>query len=106
MKGWQQCAAVASAAVAMGWSASTQAAANVSVDVEIAPPAPRYEVVPPARAGYVWAPGYWRWDAPHHHHAWVGGRYMHEHRGEHWVPQQWSQHNGRYHFDDGHWERG
>ena len=38
-----------------------------------APPAPRYEVVPPPRHGYVWAPGHW---APR------GGGYV-------WIEGRW-----------------
>ena len=34
------------------------------------PPAPVYEVVPAPRAGYVWAPGYYRWDGDRH--VWTG----------------------------------
>lgn len=37
-----------------------QAAAQVSVNINIGtpPPAPRYEAPPPPRGGYIWAPGY------------------------------------------------
>lgn len=104
MKGWKnRWAAIAISAAAIG---IPQAASAVSFDVEIAPPPPRYEVIPPPRAGYVWAPGYWRWDPRHHHHVWVGGRYMRGHHGEHWVAHSWHEHDGRYRFEDGHWERG
>jgi len=106
MKRWRQMAAIASAVTAMGWSASSQAAANVYFDVEVAPPPPRYEVIPPGRVGYVWSPGYWRWDAPRHRHLWHGGHYIRERHGEHWVHEHWTEHNGRYRFNEGHWERG
>jgi hypothetical protein len=78
--------------------------AAVAVDIDIAPPAPRYEAAPP-RAGYVYAPGYYRWDEGHHQHVWVAGEYLRERPGEHWVPNRWTEHNGRYHFDEGRWER-
>ena len=56
-------------------TASTVAApvtsyAGVNVDIDIAPPALRVETAPPARVGYVWGPGYWRYD--HGRHVWVG----------------------------------
>jgi len=35
--------------------------AQISVTINIAPPAPQYEVVPAVPPGYVWAPGYWAW---------------------------------------------
>ena len=35
------------------------ASAEVAIFVDVAPPAPRYEVVPVPRHGYAWQPGYW-----------------------------------------------
>src|SRR5579862_154640 len=40
-------------------SAPSIGAAGVVLDVDVAPPAPRVEVVPVARPGFVWAPGFW-----------------------------------------------
>jgi len=76
----------------------------VGIDINIAPPAPRVVEVPPPRPGFVWAPGYYRWDG--HRHVWVDGRFIRERRGSHWVPEHWDQRHGRYHFIPGHWERG
>ena len=45
--------------------------ARTFVEVQIAPPPPRVEVVPAPRVGYVWAPGYWRWNG--HRHVWING---------------------------------
>ena len=39
----------------------------VDLYVNIAPPAPRYEVVPAPRAGYVWQPGVWEWRGDRHY---------------------------------------
>lgn len=78
--------------------------ARVDVDVEIAPP-PVYENAP-VREGYIYTPGYWVWDDAHHRHIWKKGEYVREHRGEHWVPHAWQERNGRYHFNEGHWEHG
>jgi hypothetical protein len=30
---------------------------------------------------------------------------MRERRGYAWVPHRWEERNGRWHFEDGHWER-
>jgi WXXGXW repeat (2 copies) len=76
----------------------------VGIEIEVAPPAPRVVEVPPPRPGFVWAPGYYRWDG--HQHVWVDGRFIRERRGSHWVPEHWNEHHGRYHFEPGHWERG
>jgi hypothetical protein len=45
--------------------------AGVSIDIDVAPPPARVEVVPDARPGFVWAPGYWEWRG---HRARVGRR--------------------------------
>ena len=81
----------------------TIASAGVSIDIDIAPPPVRVEVVPPARVGYVWAPGYWEWRD--HAHVWVGGRYIAERRGYRWVPDRWEQHGPHWRHEAGHWER-
>jgi hypothetical protein len=74
------------------------------VEVTVAPPAARIVAVPAARRGYVWAPGYWRWNG--RAHVWVDGRWMRERRGEHWVPAHWEEgRRGYWHFEAGHWER-
>jgi hypothetical protein len=73
------------------------------VDVDVAPPPPRVVVEPALRVGYVWAPGYWRWNG--RQHVWVDGRYLHERRGYHWHPAHWDARGSRYHFEEGHWER-
>ena len=42
-------------------------ARTVEFEVDVAPPAPRVEVVPAPRAGYVYEPGYWRMTASNTH---------------------------------------
>ena len=76
----------------------------VGIDINIAPPPPRVIEAPPPRHGYVWAPGYYRWDG--HSHVWVDGRWMRERHGWHWIPEHWDERRGRYRFVPGHWERG
>lgn len=77
--------------------------AAVVVDVGVAPPAPRVVVVPAPRPGYVWAPGYWRWNGGRY--VWVDGRWVGERRGYHWVPERWVAAGPRWHFVPGHWAR-
>jgi len=50
-----------------------------AIEVNIAPPAPRHEVVPAARPGYEWAPGYWNWNG--HRYVWVDGHFVRERTG-------------------------
>lgn len=80
------------------------AQARVDIDVDIAPPAAVYEDATP-RAGFVFTPGYWRWDEARHNHTWVKGEYVPARSGEHWVGHEWRNENGHYHFNEGHWER-
>jgi hypothetical protein len=75
----------------------------VAIEINVAPPPPREEVVPPPRRGYVWAPGYWRWDG--HQHVWAKGRWKKERPGSHWVAENWEERGGRHHFEPGHWAR-
>jgi hypothetical protein len=77
--------------------------AAVNIDIDVAPPPARVEVVPEPRAGYVWAPGYWAWRG--HEHVWVAGHWIHERRGYHWVPDTWVGDGPHYHYVRGHWER-
>ena len=90
-------AAIAAMAVPMAGHA-----ARVVV-IDVAPPPARVEVVPAPRAGYVWAPGYWRWD--HGHHVWVKGYWVRERHGHHWVAHRWEEHDKRWRFEVGHWDR-
>lgn len=73
------------------------------VDIEVAPPAPRVVEVPPPRSGFIWAPGYYRWDG--RQHVWVEGRWLRERHGFHWAPEHWVERHHRWHFVPGHWDR-
>ena len=79
-------------------------AANFSVDIDVAPPPPVYEQLPP-REGYVVTPGYYRFDPDSRKHVWVKGGYERERRGEHYVAPEWREENHHYHFNEGHWDR-
>jgi len=85
---------------ALGLGASALPAA-AAVYVEVAPPAPRYEVVPAPRVGHVWVPGHWQWRG--HHHVWVRGYWMRERPGYVYAPARWVDHGGRWAYEDGRW---
>ncbi|HEY4366181.1 MAG TPA: YXWGXW repeat-containing protein [Steroidobacteraceae bacterium] len=72
------------------------------VDIDVRPPPPRVVEIPATRVGYVWAPGYWRWNG--HNHVWIDGKWMREKRGWRWEPARWEERHGRWHFEEGHWE--
>jgi hypothetical protein len=79
------------------------ASADVGIFVDAAPPAPRYEVVPAPRAGYVWQPGYYDWR--NGHHVWVRGQWIRERKGYYWHPSRWEQRDGRWTLQKGRWDR-
>lgn len=91
------------AASGIGAIAVPISAAASSVHVRIAPPAPRYEVAPAPRHGYVWTPGYWAWRG--HHHVWVNGVWVRERVGYRYRPHQWVERGGRWEFNRGGWDR-
>ncbi len=78
-------------------------AANAQIVVRIGPPPPRpVEVVSAARPGYVWVPGYHRWDG--HGYVWVRGEYRRPPRpGVVWVPGEWREERGGHVWHEGYW---
>jgi hypothetical protein len=69
-----------------------------------APPPPRYEVMPRARRGYEWAPGYWNWNG--RRHVWTDGHWERTRPGEYYQPAQWEQGNDGWRLHRGGWQRG
>ena len=92
--------ALAAGALALG---PVPAAAEVGIFLEVAPPAPRYEVLPPPRRGYVWQPGFWDWRG--HRHVWVRGHWVRERPGMYWHPSRWERRDGRWYLERGRWVR-
>ncbi|WYX12858.1 YXWGXW repeat-containing protein [Achromobacter xylosoxidans] len=77
MKNLAKAAMAAGAAMVLSLGALSVpgvAQAGVAISVDVAPPPPRVEVLPPPRVGYVWAPGHWEWVGGRH--AWIGGVWM------------------------------
>ena len=69
------------------------------------PPEPRYEVLPPPRRGYIWTPGYWRWNG--YRHVWVRGEYIRIRPGYRYMPPRWERRDeGDWRFRERRWERG
>lgn len=77
---------------------------DVEAYVRIAPPAPRYERVPRARPGYIWAPGYWDWRG--NRHEWVPGSWVRARHGYVYAQPVWRERGGQWYFEQGRWERG
>jgi hypothetical protein len=90
--------------VAATLSVGSVSVATADVFVRVAPPAPRTEVMPAPRKGYVWTPGYWDYRAGRH--IWVQGTYVREKHGYHYANPQWHERDGRWVLERGHWSRG
>ena len=82
--------ATAAALISTAAVLPAQAFARDVVVVRTAPPPPRHEVVPAARHGYEWAPGYWNWN---------GHRYV-------WHRPEWRQGDRGWEMVRGGWHRG
>jgi hypothetical protein len=94
--------AAAFAAGLMGMGASH---AQYSAVVQVAPPAPRYEVVPTSRPGHVWAPGHYEWRG--RDYVWIEGRWLTARNGYEYREPRWVQRgNGEWVMVGGGWERG
>jgi hypothetical protein len=78
-------------------------AANAQVVVRVGPPRPLVEVrgAPPG-AGYVWTPGYHRWDG--NAYVWTGGAWQQPPQPHaRWVAHRYVRRNGGYVLVEGHW---
>jgi hypothetical protein len=72
--------------------------------VRVAPPAPRQEIVPQARRGYEWAPGFWNWNG--HRYAWTRGHWERARAGYVYHATTWEQADGGWRQSRGGWARG
>lgn len=77
--------------------------AGAQVYVRIGPPPPRHEVRPPnPHPGWVWHPGYNRWDG--RAYVWVPGEYVAPpYRGARWIPGHWRDTPRGHVWVEGHW---
>lgn len=99
-------AAVAALGLAVGAASYTPPVAAreyVSVTVGTRPPPPRFERVPPPRAGYVWAPGYWNWAGSRY--VWVGGRWHGARPGYVYRPPVWHPYGRGWRIERETWHR-
>lgn len=84
-------------------SLGAPAQAQVDIMVNVAPPAPRYEAVPPPRRGYVWAPGRWHWARGQY--VWSPGHWIAERPGYRWEAGAWVRRGPGWYYVPGHWVR-
>ena len=79
------------------------AAPRVDTVILVAPPPLRTEVIPAARRGYVWVPGYWNWRG--HRHVWSPGVWVRERRGYVHHPHRWEQRGNGWYLNRSRWDR-
>ncbi|MFC3461365.1 MULTISPECIES: hypothetical protein [Massilia] len=72
--------------------------------VKKAPPAPRHEVVPAARRGFEWVPGYWNWTG--HRYTWVKGHYEKVRPGYVYQRAEWRRDRNGWYLEQGGWRHG
>ena len=84
--------------------APVTAVTAADIEVTIAPPADRVEVVPAPREGYVYERGYWRWDNDAKRYDWTDGRYIKNREGHKYVEREWRQDGDKWRFRAGHWD--
>jgi hypothetical protein len=97
----------AAAAIAVSSAAFIPATASAAGDVIVVhtqPPAPRHEVVPGARRGYEWAPGYWNWNG--RRYVWTSGHWERARPGYAYARPVWSQGKDGWQLDRGGWRHG
>lgn len=85
--------------------ASAMAHAEISLSVNIAPPAlPIYAQPPIPGDGYMWTPGYWSWSAADNDYYWVPGTWVAApFVGALWTPGYWGWGGDGYAWHDGYW---
>jgi hypothetical protein len=81
----------------------TAAQAQPVVSIQVAPPPPPVERIPPPRPGFVWAPGHYEWRGGRH--VWIGGVYLRARPGYAYRPPVWRPYNGHWEFRRGGWDR-
>lgn len=92
------------AAIVAASFGSIAAPASAAIYVQVAPPAPRVEVIPSPRRGHVWAAGHWEWKK--NKHQWVKGTWIRERRGYIYNQPAWTERDGRWQMERGNWRRG
>lgn len=98
--------AFAALAAAATFPALGQVNININVPgiVQMAPPPPRYEMVPGPRPGQVWVQGRWVWNE--RDYVWQGGRWQQDRPDYVYAPGRWVQASGGWRWVDDQWKPG
>ncbi|HEX9275615.1 MAG TPA: hypothetical protein VGA51_04350 [Casimicrobiaceae bacterium] len=86
----------------LGFAAVGHAAKFIDVEIGVAPPAARVEVVPAPREGYVYEPGHYAWNGSAY--VWVDSQFIRSREGREWRPYVLERRGERWHYRAGHWD--
>ena len=92
------------ASIAVATLAGSASTAMAQVYVEVAPPPPRAERMPPPRHGQMWVPGHWEYRG--NRYVWRTGYFIQERPGYRYREPNWVQRDGRWMYEQGRWDRG
>src|ERR1017187_1934405 len=99
MKNRLRCALI----LAIGLPMAAKAAVSISVNIA-PPPLPIYVQPAIPAPGYIWTPGYWRWDPVGADYFWVPGTWVAPPAiGLLWTPGYWGWGPGGYFWRAGYW---
>ena len=93
--------ALAMALGMLGMAATTNAKV-VELEIGVAPPADRVEVVPAPRPGYIYERGHYIVEGDRY--VWHEGHFFREREGHRWEPYVLERHGDRWHYRGGHWD--
>ena len=82
-------------------SMSAFAGKSLSLDTDIPPPEPIYELDLGEREDHILSPGYWMWNGKQH--VWMHARWIEKREGFVWVPDQWQRRGDKWYLAAGHW---
>jgi hypothetical protein len=94
--------ALALALSTAGVASVASADRGVELEIGVAPPPARVEVVPAPREGYVYDRGHYEWDGQQYQ--WREGRYIERREGHEWRPSVIEHHGDKWRFRAGHWD--
>jgi hypothetical protein len=94
--------ALALALGTLGFGTAAQAEHSIDVQIGVAPPAERVEVVPAPRPGYIYERGHYAWDG--NRYVWTEGEFIREREGHHYHPYVLEKHGEGWHYRAGHWD--
>ena len=95
-------AALTLAVGSLGFAAVGQAAKFVDVEIGVAPPVERVEVVPAPREGYIYERGHYAWNGSAY--VWTDGQFIQRREGHEWRPYVLERRGERWHYQAGYWD--